>query len=589
MASHTVQWALLVVLLSLLGSGVKGEEFSKECKDILPNCPAYGANACKGDYEDWARENCAAYCGFCTGEPTEPPPTTTVAPADCQDVLPNCASYGGEGCVGDFEPWARTNCMQTCGFCIGFTSPPPPCEDKLDNCADFGEQTCAEPEYEAWAKENCRRFCGICTYTGPTEPTTTVAPEDCKDKIPNCEGYGEEACTGVFQSWAQKNCPQYCGFCIGLTTAPKPCMDYIPNCEQYGEETCSKKMYKPWAKKNCRRFCGFCTGPTVETKKPITTTIASSACYDYIPNCHRFGKEACKVEYRAWATQNCPYYCGFCTTLGTPEPPCTDRVDCSKFNKEHCREKDYKLWLHDNCRKFCGYCNASHTTDALSTMPLTSVTPPPVSLTPPMETPPLPVKIPTMIPLPNDKIRPARNKPQQRNRITTSSPSDLIPSKNPVPNDKGRTRRIKPQHKIKATTPKAPSKIPTMMPFSVGRTNRPEIPPTAASLDTTAVKRQPTPVLMTTRVTRAPVQVFIGPTIRPKITCTYKNQEYKEGQVWTDGCSHVCACVSGIRNGIRCIDKCPKFIPGPLCHLGARMDECCSSIVCKQRKRDAAP
>lgn len=41
---------------------------SSVCKDKLPNCPAFGKTSCVAPYEEWARDYCSLYCGFCTGK-----------------------------------------------------------------------------------------------------------------------------------------------------------------------------------------------------------------------------------------------------------------------------------------------------------------------------------------------------------------------------------------------------------------------------------------------------------------------------------------------------------------------------------------
>ena len=40
---------------------------SHTCADAIPNCSAYGREACQDPYRGWATENCARYCGLCGG------------------------------------------------------------------------------------------------------------------------------------------------------------------------------------------------------------------------------------------------------------------------------------------------------------------------------------------------------------------------------------------------------------------------------------------------------------------------------------------------------------------------------------------
>lgn len=51
------------------------------------------------------------------------------------------------------------------------------------------------------------------TFTSPV--ITTVACDDpkCVDKLDNCDDFGDDACTGIFHSWALDNCPRHCGLC----------------------------------------------------------------------------------------------------------------------------------------------------------------------------------------------------------------------------------------------------------------------------------------------------------------------------------------------------------------------------------------
>ena len=35
------------------------------CSDVLSNCQEYTQTACHEPYVDWARKNCAKFCGYC--------------------------------------------------------------------------------------------------------------------------------------------------------------------------------------------------------------------------------------------------------------------------------------------------------------------------------------------------------------------------------------------------------------------------------------------------------------------------------------------------------------------------------------------
>ena len=44
------------------------------------------------------------------------PQVITTTDPTCRDPLDNCADYGHEACVGQYEPWAKRNCPHYCGF-----------------------------------------------------------------------------------------------------------------------------------------------------------------------------------------------------------------------------------------------------------------------------------------------------------------------------------------------------------------------------------------------------------------------------------------------------------------------------------------
>lgn len=44
---------------------VNSDLYLGTCSDVLNNCPEYSQTACQGVYLDWAKANCAYYCGLC--------------------------------------------------------------------------------------------------------------------------------------------------------------------------------------------------------------------------------------------------------------------------------------------------------------------------------------------------------------------------------------------------------------------------------------------------------------------------------------------------------------------------------------------
>jgi len=161
---------------------------SSMCKDTLPNCYVYDKSSCQAPYTAWAQDNCAYYCGFCSG-------STTPAPVNCIDKIPNCADYGKDGCTGTYEAWARFNCPKFCGY-----------------CGSNSQVTTAS---------------GVIVVTGnPTSAPATNAPGSgtCVDKLSTCDQYGPESCQDPYTAWATENCAKHCNLCAqqGLVTASQP-------------------------------------------------------------------------------------------------------------------------------------------------------------------------------------------------------------------------------------------------------------------------------------------------------------------------------------------------------------------------------
>lgn len=197
------------------------------CRNKIGNCADYGSRdyACH-EYEAWARNHCNQYCGFCVSVhiPTTHGPTTSV----CADKISQCSNYGDPiyACKGQFEDWAKENCAKYCGYCRSLAMPttalPMPttqgvCKDKLSNCRQFGDKVYAcSGQYEEWSKINCAQYCGFCHAM--VTPTSFMAPTKhmmCEDKLPDCKDYGSVtyACSGNYEHWAMENCRKYCGFC----------------------------------------------------------------------------------------------------------------------------------------------------------------------------------------------------------------------------------------------------------------------------------------------------------------------------------------------------------------------------------------
>ncbi|XP_033756389.1 titin-like isoform X7 [Pecten maximus] len=186
---------------------------------------------------------------------------------NCVDKQANCVAFGKQSCQPPYDKWAKDNCANFCGFCQGPTTPAPACVDKIQNCEAYGQTVCNDPQYGTWAVENCRYFCRKCTVQQlqvADSMTTTIAPERCVDKV-DCRLYGKSSCSGNFKGWANENCMNYCGFCVGVPTPPPACVDKINNCDQYDPASCTDAQFHIWATDNCRKHCNLCSGGAVLT------------------------------------------------------------------------------------------------------------------------------------------------------------------------------------------------------------------------------------------------------------------------------------------------------------------------------------
>ncbi|KAK7485916.1 hypothetical protein BaRGS_00022911, partial [Batillaria attramentaria] len=386
--------------------------FDPNCADKLDNCDLFGAQSCGGQYEQWARDNCALTCKYCQGPPTTPPP--------CVDMLDNCAAYEDGACSDpQYLGWAKANCRRTCRMCPAdvlarldsqtTTIPPSQCVDKLD-CRLYGQSSCSG-DYELWAKENCMSYCGFCVGVATTQ-------KPCLDSRPNCDQYEKDMCNNPdYSIWVDDNCAQYCGRCSGVVTTPKPCLDAQPNCDQYEPAMCTSADYKIWAQDNCPHFCGFCGGgggpggpPTIRAPVAMNTPPAPPLpgrkkrwgsgnavpvpgvpyntppplpgkrqevredCADTIDDCREHGEVGCRGIYESWARARCSKFCGFCVNPKATEPPCVDvNPNCDRYGEDACTNPSYQFWAEDNCHKTCNICNV--VTNAAANTPMTPPAP----------------------------------------------------------------------------------------------------------------------------------------------------------------------------------------------------------------------
>ncbi|XP_052770608.1 mucin-5AC-like isoform X2 [Mya arenaria] len=275
------------------------------------------------------------------------PTTAAVIDPNCVDKISTCWHLPDEKCKAPYEDWARSNCAFRCGFCLGLPTTLPPCEDLLPDCANFDISVCSDSTYRPWASINCRlycrhEFCSAAQIQAAQSRATTIAPEDCYDKV-NCSLYATNVCDGNYTLWVRENCPQYCGICRGVPTRPPPCVDTIPNCKDYNASTCTNPLLNLWVKDKCRKHCGLCSSQPVSPPQP--------------------GKRNHALKNRLLLNS------GFPST--TTEPPCEDtRDNCILYRHSACTNATYGPFMRKNCAKYCGFC-VDATSSSHSTVPPT--------------------------------------------------------------------------------------------------------------------------------------------------------------------------------------------------------------------------
>nr|XP_022335290.1 uncharacterized protein LOC111131847 [Crassostrea virginica] len=183
---------------------------------------------------------------------------------DCHDKLGrDCFKYTDEQCVGKYAPCAKEHCALRCGYCPHKL----PCVDQITYCDEYEERLCTEEQYGEFMRENCRRSCNLCRVpteylTSTTTPniTTTAVSNWCFDNVTSasCWYYGDNQCTGVYESWARKFCPYRCGYCPGFLP---PCLDVLSYCDSFDRSLCTNSSYAAYMRENCRKTCQFCSYP----------------------------------------------------------------------------------------------------------------------------------------------------------------------------------------------------------------------------------------------------------------------------------------------------------------------------------------
>ncbi|XP_025076358.1 kielin/chordin-like protein [Pomacea canaliculata] len=171
------------------------------CVDKLTNCADYDSSSCTGQYRPWAQDNCAKTCNLCsnTGSVTPHPGTT----GTCADKLTNCASFDvSTSCHGQYEAWARDNCAKTCNLCSstgtqGGTQTPGTQTFYSDVCYYKGQSYKEGQQWKDGCEKNCtcvdqRRGYYLCQDLCPTfsnvPPQCQMVknPGECCSTLTNC-------------------------------------------------------------------------------------------------------------------------------------------------------------------------------------------------------------------------------------------------------------------------------------------------------------------------------------------------------------------------------------------------------------------
>lgn len=190
-----------------------------------------------GDYDTLITlDNVVAHraCGVDLPEEHHTRSTTTQAmtPSGCADLSPDCSSYPRDSCT-DYEPYARKNCAQTCGYCPGHPLVAPICEDKIGNCNQYGSSMCFTASQYSWVDSNCRKYCGFCGNKTDVIATTTqsavmTTESSCTDKEQNCTLYGADICSNAaYTPWVKGHCAKHCGYCYLYHSIPSTVVNTI--------------------------------------------------------------------------------------------------------------------------------------------------------------------------------------------------------------------------------------------------------------------------------------------------------------------------------------------------------------------------
>ncbi|XP_076113274.1 uncharacterized protein LOC143080959 isoform X2 [Mytilus galloprovincialis] len=515
----------------------------------------------------------------CTVQSTVAPTTAGVtnAPSACQNKLNNCNSYGLFVCT-QYQPWAKDNCQEYCGFC---TTPKPTCVDKLTNCLAYGKSSCTQ--YSEWAHQNCQQYCGFCaaaavtsgfygqcSYKGRSYQTGEKWLDGCDYECVCQDGNtGKYACTN--------RCPLYYNLPKDCTLVKKNgecCQQPVCNFHQTisktestgkgrttnGIDVCVYKGKQYFQRQTWRDGCDeicMCTN----SSKGLYQCESICPKYNSIPsNCHMntapgecCAKPACEFHQQHGSFTGQGSISG--TGVGfrpTTQKPCIDVVNtCSQYGKDVCTT--YSGWAGDNCRKFCNLCGG----------------------------PPVAGQNDTCLYQGKDYRQGQTWSVGCHTYCTCENAvygyyrcTDICPKYNNMPNGCQEVRRNGECCPIMECDSGSFVTSTTNL-KSIGNGGLIHVLRPSGSMQYVL----PTGLTGTTPVPGTGGTGFVAPRLPG---CLYKGQLYVQDQAWEDGCDFSCLCTNAVTATYACRLKCPTYgsIPAS-CHMETDPNEpCCKAPVC---------
>ncbi|KAH3775136.1 hypothetical protein DPMN_176533 [Dreissena polymorpha] len=117
------------------------------------------------------------------------------------------------------------------------------------------------------------------------------------------------------------------------------------------------------------RLCTFIQDPADACCQTLKCDPSAQfgTCRDALSNCASYGTYICGAQYKDWATQNCPQYCGYCgnntnplAVTAAPDGTCKDNIpNCVEYDRSVCSDAMYQSWALANCRKTCNLCSST--------------------------------------------------------------------------------------------------------------------------------------------------------------------------------------------------------------------------------------